>query len=66
MKLNEDTRVKLPTIQHLKCLGYSYLSLEKCSGMKRKLFLRIYLVKTLVELIHNYINQRLLVGESDK
>lgn len=28
MTFNEDTRVKIPTIIHLTCLGYDYLSLK--------------------------------------
>ncbi len=29
MKFNEDSRVKIPTILHLMCLGYEYLSLKE-------------------------------------
>src|SRR4051794_23162750 len=30
MAFNEDSRVKIPTILHLACLGYEYLSLKQC------------------------------------
>ena len=31
MKVNEDTRVKIPSILHLTRLGYTYLSLKDTS-----------------------------------
>ncbi|MBK8621389.1 MAG: type I restriction endonuclease subunit R [Saprospiraceae bacterium] len=34
MTFNEDSRVKIPAIQHLCCLGYEYLSLSKMSWDK--------------------------------